>query len=63
MMDNGFRGQEGQKVPEMTPEVVSHIEDRYIELYEKITGSKFEKREYSAEGICKNVTEYLKSLI
>ena len=63
LMDNGFRGQEGQKVPEMTPEVVSHIEDRYIELYEKITGSKFEKREYSAEGICKNVTEYLKSLI
>ena len=63
LMDNGFRGQEGQKVPEMTPEVVSHIEDRYIELYEKITGSKFEKREYSTEGICKNVTEYLKSLI
>ncbi len=63
LMDNGFWGQEGQKVPEMTPEVVSHIEDRYIELYEKITGSKFEKREYSAEGICKNVTEYLKSLI
>ena len=63
LMDNGFRGQEGQKVPEMTPEVVSHIEDRYIELYEKITGSKFEKREYSAEGICKNVTEYLTSLI
>lgn len=63
LMDNGFRGQEGQIVPEMTPEVVSHIEDRYIELYEKITGSKFEKREYSAEGICKNVTEYLKSLI
>ena len=62
-MDNGFQGQEGQQVPEMTPEVVSHIEDRYIELYEKITGSKFEKREYSAEGICKNVTEYLKSLI
>lgn len=63
LMDNGFQGQEGQQVPEMTPEVVSHIEDRYIELYEKITGSKFEKREYSAEGICKNVTEYLKSLI
>ena len=63
LMDNGFQGQDGQKVPEMTPEVVSHIEDRYIELYEKITGSKFEKREYSAEGICKNVTEYLKSLI
>ena len=63
LMDNGFQGQEGQQVPEMTPEVVSHIEDRYIELYEKITGSKYEKREYSAEGICKNVTEYLKSLI
>ena len=46
----------------MTPEVVSHITDRYIELYEKITGTKFERREYSAEGICNNVTEYLKTI-
>ena len=61
-MANGFQGQDGQKVPEMTQEVVSHITDRYIELYEKITGTKFERREYSAEGICNNVTEYLKTI-
>lgn len=61
LMANGFQGQEGQKVPEMTPEVVSHIEDRYIELYEKITGTKFEKREYSADVIEKNIVDYLES--
>ncbi len=62
LMDNGFQGQAGQKVPEMTPDVVSHIEERYIELYEKITGEKFVRREYTAEGIERNVAEYLKTL-
>ena len=41
LMENGFSGQEGQKVPEMTPEVVAGITDRYVELYEHITGEKF----------------------
>ncbi len=45
LMANGFQGLEGQKVPEMTPEVVSGITDRYIELYEHITGEKFERVE------------------
>lgn len=62
LMANGFQGLEGQKVPEMTPEVVADIEERYIELYEKITGTGFVRREYSAADIEKNVTEYLKSL-
>lgn len=43
LMANGFQGQTGQKVPEMTPEIVASITDRYIELYEHITGEKFEK--------------------
>lgn len=43
LMDNGFHGKAGQKVPEMTPEIVESISNRYIELYEHITGSKFEK--------------------
>ena len=43
LMDNGFQGKEGQKLPEMTSEIVSSISERYIELYEKITGEKFEK--------------------
>lgn len=61
-MANGFQGQEGQKVPEMTPEVVSGISDRYIELFEHITGDRFEKKEYSAETIEANVKKCLEGL-
>ena len=45
LMANGFQGLEGQKVPDMTPEVVAGITDRYVELYEHITGEKFERTE------------------
>ncbi len=45
LMANGFQGKDGQKVPEMTDEIVSQITDRYIELYENITGDKFQKAE------------------
>ena len=45
LMANGFQGLEGQKVPEMTPAVVAGITDRYVELYEHITGEKFERTE------------------
>ncbi len=41
LIENGFQGQEGQSVPEMTDEVVESISDRYIELFEKMTGEKF----------------------
>ena len=52
---------EGQQVPEMTPEIVSSISDRYIELYEHITGETFVKADTAniAERIEKNVTDYL----
>ncbi|MEG0162945.1 MAG: phosphoribosylaminoimidazolesuccinocarboxamide synthase [Mucinivorans sp.] len=43
LMDNGFQGKARQQVPEMTDEIVQSISDRYIELYERITGQKFEK--------------------
>lgn len=43
LMENGFQGKPGQKVPEMTDEIVASISERYIELYEKITGEKFVK--------------------
>lgn len=36
LMENGFQGKEGQKVPEMTPAIVKNISDRYIELFEKL---------------------------
>jgi phosphoribosylaminoimidazole-succinocarboxamide synthase len=47
LIDNGFHGKEDQLVPEMTPEFVNSISDRYIELYEQITGDKFIKHEHS----------------
>ena len=64
LMANGFQGKEGQKVPDMTPEVVAGITDRYIELYEHITGVPFVKAEDPdpAARIEKNVTDFLKSL-
>ena len=68
LMANGFQGLQGQQVPEMTPQIVSDITDRYIELYEKITGEKFVKaaeasdKETILRRIEKNVSECLKSL-
>lgn len=43
LIANGFQGKEGQQVPEMTDEIVESISDRYIELFEKITGQAFVK--------------------
>lgn len=45
LISNGFMGKEGQKVPDMTPEVVNSISERYIELYEHLTGNTFVKAE------------------
>ena len=41
LIENGFMGQPGQKVPEMTDEICKAISERYIELYERVTGRKF----------------------
>ncbi|MDR1671175.1 MAG: phosphoribosylaminoimidazolesuccinocarboxamide synthase [Alistipes sp.] len=41
LMDNGFQGRTGERVPEMTDDIVAGISERYIELYENITGEKF----------------------
>ena len=49
LMENNFSGQQGQQVPEMTDEIVGSISDRYIELYENITGTSFEKAEYTGD--------------
>ncbi|MDY5969510.1 MAG: phosphoribosylaminoimidazolesuccinocarboxamide synthase [Bacteroidales bacterium] len=65
LMANGFQGQAGQKVPEMTDAVVSSITDRYIELYEHITGEKFQRADMCpdvAARIERNVTECLEKL-
>lgn len=61
LMANDFQGQEGQKIPELTPEVVNSISERYIELYEKITGKSFQKAEVEAidDRILSNIKRYL----
>ena len=63
LMASGFQGKEGQSVPPMTDEVVSGITDRYIELYEHITGSAFRKHEEEdiLGRIEKNVKAFLAS--
>lgn len=43
LIENGFQGKDGQTVPEMTGEKVASISERYIELFEKVTGMKFQK--------------------
>ena len=61
LMANGFQGQEGQQVPEMTEEVVNGITNRYIELYEHITGEKFvpAPADNVEQRIYDNVTNWL----
>ncbi|MBK9290979.1 MAG: phosphoribosylaminoimidazolesuccinocarboxamide synthase [Bacteroidetes bacterium] len=46
LMENGFMGQAGQQIPEMTDDFIQSVTDRYIELYEKLTGGVFHKTSY-----------------
>ncbi len=64
LMDNGFQGKTGQVVPEMTEEIVAGISERYIELFEHITGEFFEKANVDnvTKRIESNVVEYLKTV-
>ena len=65
LMDNGFQGKQGQKIPEMTDEIIESISNRYIELYEHITGKKFVKSsdtENISKRIESNVTKCLEQL-
>lgn len=61
LIENGFQGEPGQKLPEMSDDYISSISQRYIELYEAITGKTFVKSsvEDLTERIQKNVEEYL----
>ena len=60
LMENGFRGKDGQKIPEMNKEFVKSVSERYIELFEKVSGTKFEKPELEnpLERIEKNVLKF-----
>jgi phosphoribosylaminoimidazole-succinocarboxamide synthase len=64
LMANGFQGKEGQKVPEMTPEFVEEVSERYIELFEKITGDTFQRTSSDniLERIENNVVKFLKTI-
>ncbi len=61
LIENGFQGLEGQQIPEMTDAKLIEISDRYIELYEQITGETFVKADVSdvEDRIEKNVLSYL----
>lgn len=62
LMDNGFQGKEGQKIPEMTEAYCESVSERYIELYEKIVGEKFIKSDITdvSTRIEQNIIAYLK---
>jgi phosphoribosylaminoimidazole-succinocarboxamide synthase len=64
LIENGFQGKEGQKIPEMTDAYIESVSDRYIELYENILGEPFVKADVSNinDRIEKNVLEYLSKL-
>jgi len=61
LIGNGFQGKEGQQVPEMPDAFVEEVSERYIELFESITGEKFVKAETSSieERILKNINEFI----
>ena len=63
LMAGGFQGKAGQKVPEMTPEVVNGITDRYIELYEKLSPTPFQKAECEdiVSRIQQNILNFLQN--
>ncbi|MDR2065579.1 MAG: phosphoribosylaminoimidazolesuccinocarboxamide synthase [Prevotellaceae bacterium] len=62
LMENNFQGRQGQQIPEMTCEIVENISNRYIELYEKITGEKFKQTEYS-DDIYVRIEENVKNIL
>jgi len=61
LMANNFQGKDGQTVPEMTDEFVTSVSERYIELFENITGDKFVRADINdvTKRIEKNVTEFI----
>ncbi len=65
LIANGFQGKEGQQVPEMSDEYIMTVSDRYIELYENITGETFTKGDTSdiTSRIETNVLTYLKTSV
>ena len=64
LMENGFQGRDGEKVPEMTDDFIKLVSERYIELYEGITGEKFVRSDVSnvVSRVEANIKEFLKTV-
>jgi phosphoribosylaminoimidazole-succinocarboxamide synthase len=64
LMENGFQGLEGQSIPDMSDKIIKSISERYIELFEKITGESFVKSDVtdSNSRVENNINDYLKTL-
>jgi len=65
LMQHGFKGESGQQIPEMSDDFVNQVSERYIELYENITGKKFEKADIQniENRILRNITTFLEKNI
>ncbi len=65
LMEQGFQGRDGEQLPEINDEFVQQISQRYIELYESITGEKFQKSDNTniANRIEENVTKSINNLL
>ena len=63
LMDKGFQGLEGQVIPDMPQEFVNTVSERYIELFEQITGDAFERADVSsvAERVEQNILNFLEN--
>jgi phosphoribosylaminoimidazole-succinocarboxamide synthase len=63
LINNGFQGKKGQEIPKMNDDYINGVSERYIELYEKITGTPFVKADIFniSKRIERNVEAYLKS--
>ena len=64
LIENGFQGKEGQSIPELSAEFIDSVSNRYIELYNNITGNAFQKADNTniPDRIEKNVNDYLATL-
>jgi phosphoribosylaminoimidazole-succinocarboxamide synthase len=65
LMENGFQGKSGQQIPEFTDDIVQRISDRYIELYEKVSGKPFQKapQDNLEERILRNCQQAIDELV
>lgn len=62
LMENGFQGKEGQAVPEMTDEFVNRVSERYIQLFEHVTGKPFVKQEIDEAQLQEKLTALLATI-